>query len=176
MIFPDLSCSILRHDIADASQGCRSPHLSEFQCSASTIWLLSDRPPKPFLLPRLCPQLPPGLSLRQRHLSRERTPPLPLSRMRCFGLVDQRAAAANGFYRCRQILASRLNGGRSRGLSAIKSGASRSFAIDVPESTMRSSGIFNVGVNTLSSRRQRIQITRSKRAMFGIGPPSSAPG
>ena len=44
-----------------------------------------------------------------------------------FGFVDQRAAPANRFYRFRKILASRLNGGRSRGLSAIKSAASQAF-------------------------------------------------
>src|ERR1700722_7105668 len=48
------------------------------------------------------------------------------------GLVDQRAAAANRFYRFRQILASRLNGGGSRGISSVRTGASRvALACDV---------------------------------------------
>ena len=48
-----------------------------------------------------------------------------------FGLVDQRATAANRICRFRQILASRLNGGRSRGLSAIKSVAPQAFEIEL---------------------------------------------
>jgi hypothetical protein len=44
----------------------------------------------------------------------------PLVQLNRFGLVVQCAAAANRFHRFRQILASWLNGGRSRGLSAIE--------------------------------------------------------
>src|SRR5271154_4993056 len=54
--------------------------------------------------------------LEQRGLRRRWKTGLQLNR---FGLVDQRTAAASRFYRFRQILASRLNGRGSGGLSSI---------------------------------------------------------